>query len=75
MNCVLILMGIVLNMLIDFGRNAIFIMLILPLQEHVRSFDFLISSSRSFFKDLKVLSHIMIFDLSGIKKPNLKIRK
>ena len=75
MNCVLILMGIVLNMLIDFGRNAIFIMLILPLQEHVRSFDFLISSSRAFFKDLKFLSHIMIFYLFLIKKPNLKIRK
>ncbi len=34
-----------------------FIMLILPTQEHGRSFHFLVSSTISFFKDLKFLSY------------------
>ena len=38
-----------------FGRIAIFTLLILPIQEHGRSFHFLVSSSISFFKDLKFL--------------------
>ena len=36
-----------------FCKIAIFIMLTLPIQEHEKSFCFLISSSISFFKDLK----------------------
>ena len=46
-------MGIALNLEIAFGRIDIFIMLILSTQEHGRSFPFLVSSSISFFKDLK----------------------
>ena len=53
-----ILMGIALNLQIAFGRIAIFTMLILPIQEQGRSFHFLVSSSISFFKDLKFLSNI-----------------
>ena len=56
-NCVGILMGIVLNLQITFGRIVIFTMLILPIQEHGRYFHFLVSSSISFFKDLKFLSN------------------
>jgi hypothetical protein len=52
-NCVGILMGIELNPQIAFGEIAIFTMLILPLHEHGGSFHLLISSSISFFKDLK----------------------
>ena len=40
-----------------FGKTATFTMLILPTQEHGRSFYFLMSSSVSFFKDLKFLSY------------------
>ena len=40
-----------------FGRIAIFTILILPIQEHGRSFHFLVSSSISFFKDLKFMSN------------------
>ena len=40
-----------------FGRISIFTMLILSIQEHGRSFHFLVSSSISFFKDLKFLSN------------------
>ena len=50
-----ILMGIALNLQIVFGRIVIFIMLILPIQELGRSFHFLVSSSISFFKDVKFL--------------------
>ena len=50
-----ILMGIVLDLYIAFGK--VFIVLILPTQEHGRSFRFLVSSSISFFKDLKFLSY------------------
>ena len=38
-------------------RFAIFTMLILPTQEHGRSYHFLLSSSISFLKDLKFLSY------------------
>ena len=41
---------------ISFAKSAVFIMSILPTQEHGRSFHFLVSSSISFFKDLKFLS-------------------
>ena len=50
-------MGIAFNLKIVFGKIAIFIMLILPSHEHGRSFRFLVSSSISFFKDLKFLSY------------------
>ena len=43
--CVGILMGIALNLQIAFGRTAIFTVLILLIQEHERSFHFLVSSS------------------------------
>ena len=55
-NFVGILMGIALDLQIAFGRTAIFTMLILPIQEQGRSFHFLVSSSISFFKNLKFLS-------------------
>ena len=47
-----ILMGIALNLQIAFGKIAIFTMLILPTQEHERSFHFLVSSSISFLKKI-----------------------
>ena len=62
-NCVGILMGITLNLQIDFCRIVIFIMLYLLTQEHRRSFHFLISSSISFFKNLKFL--LQVFHLFG----------
>ena len=40
-----------------FWYIAIFTVLILPIQEHGRCFHFLVSSSISFFKDLKFLSN------------------
>ena len=40
-----------------FGKIAIFTMLISSTQEHGRSFNFIIFSSISFFKDLKFLSY------------------
>ncbi|CAO2580790.1 hypothetical protein LEMLEM_LOCUS1613, partial [Lemmus lemmus] len=52
-----ILMGIALNLYIAFGKIAIFTILILPTQEHGRSFHFLMSSSISFFKEIKFLSY------------------
>jgi hypothetical protein len=55
-NYVGILMGIALNLLIAFGRTAIFTMLILSIHEHGRSLHFLRSSLISFLKDLKLLS-------------------
>ena len=55
--CVRILMGIALNLSMTFGRIAIFTMLIPPIQEHRRSFHFLVSSSISFIKDLNFLSN------------------
>ena len=45
-----ILVGIALNLYIAFGKIVIFIMLILPIQEHERSINFLMSSSISSFK-------------------------
>ena len=54
-NCVGILMEIALNLSIAFGRIAIFIILIPPIQEHGRSFHFLVYSLSSLFKDLKFL--------------------
>jgi hypothetical protein len=42
-----------LNLYITFGRMAIFTMLILLIHEYGRSFQFLICSFISFFKDLK----------------------
>ena len=51
------LMGIALNLQIAFNRIAIFTMLILPIQEQGRSSHFLVSSSISFFKNLKFLSN------------------
>ena len=56
-NFVGILREIALNLYIIFGRTALFTMMILPIQEHGRSFHFLVSSSISFFKPLMVLSH------------------
>jgi hypothetical protein len=56
-NCVRILMEIALNLYIAFGKMAIFSILVLPIPEHVNSFDYLRSSSNSFFKDLKLLSY------------------
>jgi hypothetical protein len=55
-NCVEILMGIVLNLLIAFGRMTDFTMLILPIQEHGRSFHLLRSFSIAFFRDLSYRS-------------------
>ena len=55
-NWIGILMGIAVNLYIAFAKIDIFIILILPIQEHGRSFHFLISSSVSFFKDLKFLA-------------------
>ena len=52
-----ILLGIALNLYIAFGKITIFTMLILPTQEHGRSFYFLVSSLISFLKDLKFLSY------------------
>jgi hypothetical protein len=49
-------MGIVLKLKIAFGKVAIFIMLSLWIHVHGSSFHLLISSSVSFFKDLKLLS-------------------
>ena len=48
-------MGIALNLQMAFGRIAIFIMMIVTIQEHGRAFHFLVSSSISFFKLLKFL--------------------
>ena len=56
-NFVLVLMGIALNLYIAFGRISIFAMSILPIQEHGRSSHFLVSSSITFFKNLKFLSN------------------
>ena len=56
-NCVGILIVTSLNLYIAFGKIAIFTMLILPTQEHGPPFHFLVSSSISFFKDLKFLSY------------------
>ena len=56
-NCVGILMGITMNLQIAFGRIAIFIRLIVCVQESGRSFHLLVSPSISFFKDLKFLSN------------------
>ena len=50
-NCVRILMGFALNLLIDFSRVAIFTILILPIHEHGRSLHFLRSSSFAFLRD------------------------
>ena len=50
-------MGIALNLQINFGKMAIFTMLILSIHEHGRYFHLLRSSSISFFRDLKFLSH------------------
>ena len=57
MNYVGILVGITLNVEIDFSMMIIFTMLYLPINGHGRSFHLLISSSSSFFKDLKFLSY------------------
>jgi hypothetical protein len=46
-------MGIALNVEIAFCKMAIFTILILPINEHGRSFHLLRSSSVSFFRDLK----------------------
>ena len=56
-NCVGICMGIALNLYIAFGKMIIFIMLILWIYEHGRSFHLLMSSV-SFFRDLKFLSYL-----------------
>jgi hypothetical protein len=56
-NCVGILMGIALNLEIAFGKMAILSMLILWILENGRSFHLLISSSVSFFSNLKFLSY------------------
>jgi hypothetical protein len=56
-NCVGILMGIALNLLIAFGKIAIFNILILPIHDHGISFHLLRSSLISFFRDLKLLSY------------------
>ena len=64
-----ILLGIVLNMYIAFGKIAIFTMLTLLTQEHGRSFHFLASSSISFFKDLKFGEEVEIFN----KKKRCKV--
>ena len=50
-------MGIALNLYIAFGKIAIFTMLFLLTKEHGRLFYLLVSSSISFFKDLKFLSY------------------
>lgn len=56
-NCVGISIGFALNFYIAFDRIAIFIVLILWILEHGRSFYFLLSSLVSFFSDLKTLSY------------------
>jgi hypothetical protein len=56
-NCIGILMGIALNLLIAFGRMAIFTMLILPIYEHGRPLHFLRSFSNAFMKDMELLSY------------------
>ena len=55
-NYVAVLIGIALNLYISFGRIDILTMLNLPIQDHEKSFHSLMSSSISFFKDLKFLS-------------------
>ena len=59
-----ILMGIVLNLYIAFGKITIFTMLILPTQEQGRSFHFMVSSSMSLFKNLQFLSNKSSLELS-----------
>jgi hypothetical protein len=54
-NCVGILMGIALNLYISFSKMGT--MVLLQIHEQGKSFHFLISSSISFFKDLKFLTH------------------
>jgi hypothetical protein len=56
-NCVKILMGIVLNLQIAFGKMVIFTMLTLPIPEQGGSFHLLIFSLISFFRYLKLLSY------------------
>jgi hypothetical protein len=52
-NVIGILIGIALNIYIDFGILAIFTMLILPICEHGRKFHPLMSSLISLFSDLQ----------------------
>jgi hypothetical protein len=56
-NYVKILLGIVLNVYIALSRIAIFILLILLIYKHGKSFHFLISSSISLFNVLKFSSN------------------
>jgi len=51
----LILMHIYLNLDIDFGKMAISIMLILPIQEHGKTFHFLITCT--FFREFSSVSY------------------
>jgi hypothetical protein len=60
-NCFRILMGIALNLYITFAKMVIFTMLILPIHEQERFFHPLISSTISFFRDLKFLSYGSLF--------------
>ena len=66
-NCVGILTWIALNLKIALGTIAIFIILIVPIQEHGRSFHLLASSSISFFKDLKFLLNRSFTFLISVK--------
>jgi cadmium resistance protein CadD (predicted permease) len=59
-------MGIVLNLLIDYGRIAISTTLTLMIHEYVRSLHHLICSSISFFNNLKFLSYKFITCLVGV---------
>ena len=56
-NCVGFLMEITLNLYITFGWMSIFIILVLQIHQHGRSFHVLISSSICFFNVLKVFSY------------------
>lgn len=65
-NCAGILMAIKFTMCIVFGKIIFFARLIITVHEHERSFHLLLSSSASFFKDLKNLSYRFFTCLSRV---------
>ena len=64
-NCVGILIGIALDLLIAFGKMTIFTMLILPIHEHGRSLHFLREDFFNFFLQRVGFLVIEIFYLFG----------
>jgi hypothetical protein len=57
LTCVETLLGIALNLHIDYGNLGVLTMLILLIHQHGRPFHLPISSSIYFFRDLKILSN------------------